>query len=223
MSGWRIALLLGLLVGLLFTVFIYSGLPGEPRAQSASSRLLHSGIYAVGDIDYHLVDTSRPTAANGDFAGLDHRELDIRVWFPKVEQGRVAPGRHPLLVYSHGFAANKLSGAYLATYMARQGYLVVAADYPLTRFLAPGGANFSDVVNQPGDISFLLDTLLAWDGDPDSPFFERVDAERIAAMGISLGGLTSTLAAYHPQWRDDRLRAGDFDSGTKLDVEFRVF
>jgi predicted alpha/beta-fold hydrolase len=206
MSGWRIALLLGLLVGLLFTVFIYSGLPGEPRAQSASSRLLHSGIYAVGDIDYHLVDTSRPTAANGDFAGLDHRELDIRVWFPKVEQGRVAPGRHPLLVYSHGFAANKLSGAYLATYMARQGYLVVAADYPLTRFLAPGGANFSDVVNQPGDISFLLDTLLAWDGDPDSPFFERVDAERIAAMGISLGGLTGTLAAYHPQWRDDRLQ-----------------
>lgn len=206
MGGWRIALLLGLLVGLLLVVFFYSGLPAEPRAGSASDRLLHSGIYAVGDIDYHLVDTSRPTAANGDFPGLEHRELDIRVWFPEVEHGLVAPGRHPLLVYSHGFAANKISGAYLAAYMARQGYLVVAADYPLTRFRAPGGASLLDVVNQPGDISFLLDTLLAWDGDPDSPFFKRVDAGRIAAMGISLGGLTGTLAAYHPRMKDPRLR-----------------
>jgi alpha-beta hydrolase superfamily lysophospholipase len=206
MGGWRIALLLGLFAGLLFAVSRYGGLPDEPRAQSASSRLLQSGIYAVGDIDYHLVDTSRPTAANGDFPGLDHRELDIRVWFPQVENGRVAPGRHPLLVYSHGFAANKLSGAYLANYMARQGYLVVAADYPLTRFCAPGGSRLADVVNQPGDISFLLDTLLAWDSDPDSPFFERLDPARIAAMGISLGGLTSALTVYHPRWRDDRLR-----------------
>ncbi len=206
MSGWRIALLLGLLAGLLLAMFRYSGLPAEPAAQSMSSRLMQSGIYTVGDIDYHLVDTSRATGANGDFPGLDHRELDIRVWFPRVENGRVAPGRHPLLVYSHGYAANKLSGAYLAAYMARQGYLVVAADYPLTRFFAPGGARLADVVNQPGDISFLLDTLLAWDRDPDSPFFERVDAGRIAAMGISLGGLTSTLSAYHPRWRDERLQ-----------------
>ncbi len=205
MGGWRIALFLGLLAGLLSALFVYNGLPAEPADRSASRRLLNSGIYAVGDIDYHLVDTSRPTAANGDFTGLDHRELDIRVWFPRVEDGRVAPGRHPLLVYSHGFAANKLSGAYLADYMARQGYLVVAADYPLTRFCAPGGSRLVDVVHQPGDISFLLDTLLAWDSDPDSPFFERVDAGRIAAMGISLGGLTSALAVYHPRWRDERL------------------
>jgi dienelactone hydrolase len=205
MQGWRGALVLGLVVAVLGGLFVYSGMPDEPGSHSASWRTLNSGIYEVGDIDYHLVDTTRPTSANGEFTGLDHREFDTRVWFPKVENAQVAPGRHPLLVYSHGFGSSKSGGAYLASHMARQGYVVLAVDYPLTSFGAPGGASLADVVNQPADISFLLDSMLGWDADPDSPFYQRIDAGRIAAIGTSLGGLTSTLVAYHPRWRDPRV------------------
>jgi hypothetical protein len=35
----------------------------------------------------------------------------------------------------------------------------------------------------------------------------RADPARIAAVGLSLGGLTTTLAAFHPGLRDPRLRA----------------
>ena len=206
MSWWRSALVVGLVVGALGVLFVYSGLPQELESRTTSARFLNSGIYAVGDIDYRLIDSSRATASNGDFAGLEHREFDTRVWFPRVEDKQLAPGRHPLLVYSHGFSSTKMGGAYLANYLARQGYIVVAADYPLTRMGAPGGSQVMDVVNQPGDISFLIDTLLAWDIDPDSPFFDRIDAQRVGVVGISLGGLTSTLAAYHPRWRDPRIK-----------------
>lgn len=206
MAWWRGALGLLIVVSVLALVFIYSDLPRQPAQKSVSGRMLNSGIYSVGDIDYRLIDTERATASNGDFVGLEHRELDTRVWYPSVEDGAVAPGRHPLLVYSHGYSSSKLSGAYLADYMARQGYIVVAADFPLSHMGAPGGATVVDVVNQPGDVSFLIDTLLAWDADIDSPFFERVDTGRIGALGTSLGGMTSTLVAYHPRWRDPRVK-----------------
>ena len=34
-----------------------------------------------------------------------------------------------------------------------------------------------------------------------------VDEEKIGVMGLSLGGLTSTLLGFHPEWRDDRVSA----------------
>ena len=54
-------------------------------------------------------------------------------------------------------------------------------------------ARASDVVSQPGDVSFLLDTLLGWDGQRDSPFDGAVDRGRIGAVGYSRGGLASAL------------------------------
>lgn len=223
MVWWRSALVVVLLVGALALLFLYTGLPPEPDRKSISGRLLKSGIYSVGAIDYRLIDTERVTAANGDFAGLRHRELDTRVWYPEVEDGEVAPGRHPLVVYSHGYSSSKIGGAYLADYLARQGYIVVAADFPLTRAGAPGGPTLKDLAHQPGDVSFLIDTLLAWNGDPDSPLYERIDAERIAAMGISLGGLTSTLVAYHPRWRDPRVSVAISIAGPSSMLEAAFF
>jgi len=72
---------------------------------------------------------------------------------------------------------------------------------------APGGANVFDVVNQPGDVSFLIDTLLAWSGDPENDFHQRIDAARIGIAGTSLGGMTTELTAYHPRLRDPRVKA----------------
>ena len=80
-------------------------------------------------------------------------------------------------------------------------------DYPLTNMNAPGGPLVKDVVNQADDISFLIDQFVSWDTDASNQFYERVDEQRIGVMGLSLGGMTSTLAAFHPRSADLRISA----------------
>jgi predicted dienelactone hydrolase len=99
------------------------------------------------------------------------------------------------------------NGAYLARYLASHGYIVAAANFPLTRFGTPGGPQFTDVINQPGDVSFIIDTLLGWSAAAENRFAGCIDHERIAATGLSLGGLTTTLLAFHPEYRDPRIQA----------------
>jgi len=62
-------------------------------------------------------------------------------------------------------------------------------------------------VNQPGDVSFLVDTLLSYSRVSGHALSGKLDPGRIGAFGISLGGLTSTLVGFHPQWRDPRVAA----------------
>jgi predicted dienelactone hydrolase len=95
---------------------------------------------------------------------------------------------------------------YVAEHMASHGYVVVSADFPLSNIKAPGGPNFLDVVHQPADVSFLIDRVLALD-ERERPFEGRIDPGRIGAFGVSLGGITSTLVAFHPEWRDPRVAA----------------
>jgi dienelactone hydrolase len=187
----------GLALGAALVATAARPLPGDTE----SGRRLSAGPFAVGSVEREWVDSSRPTAPNGDYAGAPERRLPVALWYPVA-----APGRHPLLVYSHGFMSNRYGGRYLAEHMASYGYVVVAADYPLSHFGAPGGPFAGDVVNQPGDVSFLVDRALALAGD-ERPFEGEIDAERIGTFGLSLGGLTTSLVAFHPQLRDARLRA----------------
>lgn len=175
--------------------------PEQPEAASESARWLEPGNHATCEADLTFTDTTRPTASNGDFAGADMRTLNTTVWFPCTDNEP-----HPLVVYSHGFMSNRHGGKYMNENLASHGYVVIAADYPLTHGAAPGGANVADVVNQPADVSFLIDSIIALDPQ-QRPFGGEIDPTRIGVAGISLGGLTATLAAYHPRWHDPRIRA----------------
>lgn len=182
--------------------------PAALPAGSAGAALMAQQPWHVGMRKFDLVDSSRPTGANGDFPGAPERTLHARVWYPLDADGGSIPARaFPLIVYSHGFFSTSAEPAYLARFLASHGYVVVAADFPLTTMKAPGGANVFDVVNQPGDVSFLIDTLLAWNDDPANAFHQRIDAARIGIAGTSLGGMTTELTAYHPRLRDPRVQA----------------
>lgn len=203
----RAVLALAIVCGVLALAWKLSEPPPLPDG-STGAALLAPGPWTVGREQLELIDGSRRTDANGDFAGAPTRTLRTRLWFPLATgSGEPAPGPFPLIAYSHGFFANNTEPAYLAEYLASQGYIVVAADFPLTNMRAPGGANVFDVMNQPGDVSFLIDTLLAWNADPASRFHGRVDPARIGAAGLSLGGMTTELVAYHPRVRDPRIKA----------------
>jgi len=175
--------------------------PAPPAAGSESARRLAPGPLPAGSSEHRFVDRSRATAANGEFPGAPERTLEATVWYPV---GDAHP--HPLLVYSHGFMSMRGENAPLAALLASHGYVVVSVDYPLTSWGAPGGPSLADVPNQPGDVRFVIDQVLAWP-EAERPFAGEIDRERIGALGLSLGGLTTTLVTFHPRLRDPRIAA----------------
>jgi dienelactone hydrolase len=191
--------------------------PEPPPAGSESARRLAAGPLPVGTADRTFVDRSRPTAANGEFPGAPERTLVATLWYPEA-----TAGAHPLLVYSHGFMSMRGENVPLAELFASHGYVVVSVDYPLTNGRAPGGPFVGDVVNQPGDVSFVIGQVLAL-AEGERPFAGTIDAERIGAVGLSLGGLTTTLASFHPRLRDPRIRAAVSIAGPAAMFDRRFF
>src|SRR5947209_17395761 len=84
----------------------------------------------------------------------------------------------PLIVFGHGFAVTPAPYAALLRAWTRAGYVVAAPIFPLGNADAPGGPNESDLVNQPGDMSFIITRL-------SSVFPRLIDRHRVAVAGQS--------------------------------------
>ncbi|MCG8414902.1 MAG: hypothetical protein MI746_11850 [Pseudomonadales bacterium] len=199
--------LAGLVVTLIFlgvAVYIATG-PQQPNADSSSAQWLTPGPHRVASRNYRFVDESRPTAENRGVPGKPNRTLTTTLWYPEGYPEDI-PDRLPLIIHSHGIVSERTELAYVAEALASRGYVVAAANYPLTSGETEGGANANDVVNQPGDISFLIDSILALAGG-DKPFVGDIDETRIGLTGYSLGGLTTYLTTYHANWREPRIAA----------------
>ena len=117
-------------------------------------------------------------------------------------------GEHPLIIYSHGFGGYRRDSTYLVEYLAANGYVVAAVDFPLSYKDSPAGVpQLEDVVNQAGDVQQVIDYILSMNSDSASVLHQRIDVNNIGAMGLSLGGLTTALASFHPDVKDDRIKA----------------
>ena len=170
-----------------------------------------SGPFAVGTLEMTFVDSSRPILAKGTRPAESARTLVTTIHYPassSVFGGAelAAGGPFPLLMYSHGYSSTRGEAAPLASRAASYGYVVVAPDFPLTNLLASGGPDVSDAASQPGDISFLIDQVLALSRDPNHRLAGAIDEERIGAVGVSLGGLTTLLVTFHPELHDPRIK-----------------
>ncbi len=202
-------------MGILLGGFLLS----QPVSAGITSReLLEAGPHIVASRTLTLIDTERPTQANGTKPAKNSRSLKTTIWYPAQPRAAeiLRPGPtplaeteagFPLVIYSHGFMSNRKGSRYLLEHLASHGYVAAAANFPLTTFFAAGGPLVADVVHQPRDLSFLIDSLLAWGGDPHSDFHGRIDPNRIALFGVSLGGMTTTLATFHPTLGDPRIKA----------------
>ena len=186
--------------------------------ESATAAFREPGAYGVGVRDMTLVDQTRPTPAHGAKPELPQRTLVTRVWYPIAGPGSVTPvtgaplvagKRFPLVVYSHGFGDTPAFAEYLAAPLASRGYLVAGPIFPLTslgNLFSADGPYPADVINQPGDVSFVIDRLLAADA-PAEWLAGAIDERKIGLSGLSYGGLTTLLVTYHPAMRDRRIRA----------------
>jgi hypothetical protein len=68
----------------------------------------------------------------------------------------------------------------------------------------------------------LIDSVTNWSA-AEQPFRGTIDPQRIGVAGLSLGGLTSTLAAFHPTLRDPRVSAAVSIAGPSAMFSQRFF
>jgi predicted dienelactone hydrolase len=168
----------------------------------------------VGVTERTLTDPTRGTPENGSAPATSSRVLPTRIWYPSTlppEQGEVGDAPldatlpWPLVIFVHGSTATPLAYAWAGDALARAGYVVAAADMPLTSLVTPGGSTDRHVEDQPADVRFLADTLLSGAVDLFPSGTLRTDGYAVA--GHSTGGTVALLAAFAPDAHDDRLLA----------------
>jgi pimeloyl-ACP methyl ester carboxylesterase len=139
-------------------------------------------LFAIGSTTITFVDPSR-----------NNRNIACEVYYPANGPGNnqpVAPGRHPVLSFGHGFVMGVNSYYNLRDAFVPQGYILVL---PTTEGgFSPSHGNFGL------DLAFVIAGMQARGADPASPFFERV-ASTAAIMGHSMGGGAAFLGASAPQ------------------------
>ena len=190
--------------------------------------------FAVGSRRMTFIDTSRSVPASHTLTGRPGpRILVTDVWYPArgAPGGAVLPGAppsiaarpYPLVVFAPGFDRDPTSYVPLLTAWARVGYVVAAPTFPLTNPNAVGGLDESDIVNQPGDLSFLISQLTGASRGGQGPFAGLIDPARIGVAGHSDGADAALVAADGSCCRDPRIGAVIVMAGAALPWGGRYF
>jgi len=158
-----------------------------------------------------FVDTSRGTRPNGSAPGRADRNVETRLWYaPEALASPACRGdRCKVVLLAHGFGGRTSRFDALARELAAVGYIVAAPSFPRTNQDAPGRHlnGLDDLDEQPGDLSFVLDSLNAADADRDDPLHGRIDGSASGAVGHSLGGATVVAATRTECCGDPRITA----------------
>ena len=122
-------------------------------------------------------------------AGIDGARADS-MWARR--DAPPAPGRFPIVIYAPSFSSSSWENADLCEYLASHGYVVLAS--PGMGVKRESTHDLVGVEAQARDISFLVGYAGTLPG---------ADAEHIAVVGFSWGGLANVVAAA----RDSRIDA----------------
>ena len=195
--------------------------PSEP-----SSPIDRADVLAPGEYEAALIpgiEWTRPASCyeEGENRSCARKLVfDLRYPAERGSGGELIPAAHtaPLLIYSHGLMSSRAENPKLLELLASRGVASIAVQFPLTSLGSP--AEIGDIVNQPRDVGALIDWALGEeieeviDGDQDEgsraalPPGLEFDESKILVGGVSLGGMTSLLAAFHPELGDDRIALG---------------
>ncbi len=127
-------------------------------------------------------------------------EIECRVHFP--EQG----DQLPLIVFSHGFGADRTAFTSIAQHWAEHGYVVVAPSHrdgfgkskgkdggvPAGGLAALMKNAALKIENRVGDLTFILDSVDQLTAEVPA-LRDRIDRTRIGVGGHSLGAYTASL------------------------------
>src|SRR5690625_4567315 len=102
-----------------------------------------------------------------------------------VEDGKLAPGKFPLIMMSHGTGGNRLNLEWLAQALVQNGFIVAAVDHWGNTFDNKIPVEFIKPWERPLDMSYVLSELLNTE-----TFGKVILKENIGALGFSFGGYT---------------------------------
>ncbi len=183
------------------------------------------GPLGVGETTLALPTDGAPVevwypATKASVAGTPSAIYDVSQWLPPaikklipagfsvtypsggVREVAVAPGRYPLVVFSHGYAGFRDQSTFLTAFLASWGFVVAAPDHysrDLTEVLGgPTGATAK--TTDVGDLKATIALMSHENASASSPFHGHVDATRVGAVGHSSGGAAvEALAAVDPK------------------------
>ncbi|MGB3614111.1 MAG: transporter substrate-binding domain-containing protein, partial [Elainellaceae cyanobacterium] len=170
----------------------------EALAQPMDETLADLGQPGPYGVAKDVITVANPALRQTDDGLTVNYDFPVDVYYP---QALNEPA--PILIISHGFGDEKESFAFLAEHLASHGIVAMLPDHvgsdlsyretflsgQLSTLLSP-----MEFLNRPQEISFLIDELERI-VSRDREWASRLDLERIAVMGDSLGGSTALALA----------------------------
>ena len=142
---------------------------------------------------------------------LPTAELDKLFWDQAVRDARVAAGKFPLIIFSHGNGGNRHQNTFWCDYLASYGYVIASADHTGNANMTiikgkpipyQGSQRSASALDRPKDMSFLLDQMTLWNEGADSRFASKLALDAVCAAGMSFGGMTVVdVAAADPRFK----------------------
>lgn len=139
-----------------------------------------------------------------------NQNIDYHIWYPAnaggravtvggngvfygTKVGRGAPhraGKFPLVLISHGAGGNAGQYGWIASELARSGFVVVIPNHPGSTSRNSSAAEAVKLWKRPADLSAVLDAI-----EVDPELNSYMDLESIAVLGFSAGGYTAMAIA----------------------------
>lgn len=139
------------------------------------------------------------------FAPHHGRPMHVAVWYPGtggsktlvsdnavftgsdvLQDATPVPGKHPVVLLSHGMGGTYRSLNWLASGLAGKGAIVISVDHPNGTFADKDVQKMFDHWTRVQDLDTALDHVLA-----QKDFAAAIDPDRIYAAGFSFGGWTA--------------------------------
>lgn len=168
-------------------LMLLAALPGIVRAEAPDVGRIEFQVPAIAGKPGFLTRLWYP-AAGGKVQRIGKnlvRQGYLAV--PDAKPLTAAPA--PLIVMNHGSGGSGEGMAWLGVELVRHGAIVIAADHPGSSGGDPERPELLQIWHQPQEVGQMLDAILA------SPWGARIDPQRIAVVGFSLGGTAALSLA----------------------------
>jgi Chlorophyllase enzyme len=170
---------------------------GEASTSTVASpttvRFANGPPWSVRHATLEFNDSTRMSPARGTTPAHLGRALRTILRWPVSQNGQVAPGRLPLIVFAHGYNVSAATYSVMLDALTNAGIVVAAPEFPGESTAYPGSAIESDLVNEPCDMEFVAASL---EHNPLAALRRALQNAPVTVVGHSDGATAAAAASY---------------------------